>query len=128
MMLGANASVDYIADRVRAATTWTTTITTFTVPQAKLLSPPTLAMVAPLAHPYKLNVDFSIRQGTGAVTKPLLYLADGGCDVNVDAVQGKIALFKAIDRPCGCVDACVRPRLPVPGGMPFHGLLCMARG
>ena len=69
----------------------------------QLLSPPQLSMVTPTPHSYKLNTDFSIRQGTGTVTQPLVYLADGGCDANIDSVTGKIALFKAIERPCGCV-------------------------
>ena len=103
MALGANASVEYIAQRITNVTSFVPVISTFVVARAKLLSPPQLSMVTPTPHSYKLNTDFSIRQGTGTVTQPLVYLADGGSDANIDSVTGKSALFKAIERPCGCV-------------------------
>ena len=68
MQYGANASVDYMVARIKAETTFVTTVETFLVERARLLAPPTLNMTAPTAAVYKLNRDFSIRQGTGFIT------------------------------------------------------------
>ena len=130
MQYGANASVDYMVARIKAETTFVTTVETFLVERARLLAPPTLNMTAPTATVYKLNRDFSIRQGTGLINDAqvgslarlpmslrlvhivwwpvpwvwqVLYLPEGGCDPGIGNAVGKIAVMKALERACGYV-------------------------
>jgi hypothetical protein len=103
MMLGANATVDYLVSRVKAETDFTPTIETFVVNQAKFDSPPTLELTSPVVRSFAFQTDFSVRLGSGLVTAEVVYLPNGGCNIMPGSLTGKIAIWEAVDRPCGYV-------------------------
>ncbi len=99
MLLGANATVDYLAVRVHAETPFTATVQTFVVANAMLTGPPSVNLTLPTSQEFQYQVDFSVRQGSGVVTGQIVYLPDGGC--GLPDLTGKIALLDASDKSCG---------------------------
>lgn len=101
MLLGANATVDYLAARVRASTPFTATIQTFLVENSRFSGTPQLNLTQPTQLQFEFETDFTVREGSGVVSGPVAYLAGGGCSLG--DLTGKIALFESLDRPCGYV-------------------------
>lgn len=102
-MTGANATITYLASRVESATSFTPTIQPFIVNQARLDGIPQLNMTTPLHRNFKVNTEFTVREGSGNVTALVAFLAEGACGLTPGQLNGQISLFEAKDRSCGYV-------------------------